>query len=118
MNQKQEIEKLRAELLHYRSLFTRGGEDARFSLAFNAPSQLAAVIKALYLFPIVGYESLIAIADSHGHTDEHDKTYVRMMIYRTRKILKEYGISIESRPLFGYYIDNEGKAKIKEMIGE
>lgn len=114
----QKIDKLEKELLHYKMMFSRGGEDARFSLAFKAPAQLSAVIKALYMFPIVGYHSLIAIADSHGHTTDHDHTYVRMMIYRTRKILANYGIKIESRPLFGYSINAEGKAKIKEMIGE
>jgi hypothetical protein len=112
------IDKLEKELLHYRALFERGGNDARFSLAFKAPAQLAAVIKALYMFPIVGYDSLIAIADSHGHTKDHDHTYVRMMIYRTRRILEKHKIEIESRPLFGYSIDAKGKAKIKEMIGE
>lgn len=114
----QKINRLEKELEHYRSLFESSKVDARFSLAFKAPAQLAAVIKALYMFPIVGYNSLIAIADSNGHTEDHDKTYVRMMIYRTRKILAKYGIEIESRPLFGYAINAQGKAKIKEMIGE
>lgn len=118
MNLHQEIEKLREELEHYRSIFEPNKNDPRFAMAFKAPAQLAAVIKALYMFPIVGYNSLIAIADSHGHTEDHDKTYVRMMIYRTRKILAKYGIKIESRPLFGYAIDASDKAKIKEMIGE
>jgi hypothetical protein len=118
MNLHQEIDKLRAELEHYKSLFAKNGEDARFSLAFKAPAQLAAVIKALYMFPVVGHNSLIAIADSHGSTQDHDKTYVRMMIYRTRKILAKYGIEVESRPLFGYAISKEARAKIKEMIGD
>jgi hypothetical protein len=118
MNQQQEIQKLREELLNYKSIFDTGNDDHRFSTAFKAPKQLAAVIKALYLFPIVGYNSLIAIADSHGHTQDHDKTYVRMMIYRTRKILKKYGIEIEARPLFGYEIDAKARAKIKEMVGD
>jgi len=117
MDQQQEIQKLREELLHYKSIFDAGSNDPSFSLAFKAPAQLAAVIKALYIFPFVGYNSLIAIADSHGHTQDHDKTYVRMMIYRTRKILKKYGIEIETRPLFGYAIDEKAKEKIKEMIG-
>lgn len=118
MNQQQEIEKLRKELLHYKSLFAKGGEDARFSLAFKAPAQLAAVIKALYMFPIVGHEALIAIADSHGSVRNHSKLYVRMMIYRTRKILAKYKIDVESRPLFGYSISDSAKAKIKEMVGD
>jgi hypothetical protein len=118
MNKQVEIERLRAELEHYKALFTKHGEDVRFSLAFKAPAQLAAVIKALYMFPIVGYNSLIAIADSHGSTQDHDKAYVRMMIYRTRKILAKHGIEVESRPLFGYEISTEARAKIKEMIGD
>lgn len=112
------INKLERELEHYRSLVEPNKNDARFSLAFKAPAQLAAVIKALYMFPLVGYNALIAIADGNGHTEDHDKTYVRMMIYRTRRILEKYGIEIESRPLFGYAISAKDKAKIKEMIGE
>lgn len=116
--QQKKIRQLEKELSFYKTKFDESGEDARISLAFKAPAQLAAVIKVLYTHPIVGYNSLVSVANAYGHTQDHDHTYVRMMIYRTRKILAKHGIKIESRPLFGYAIDAKGKAKIKEMIGD
>lgn len=116
MNLEQQVKKLRRELDQYEEIFQGGDNSSKFALAFKAPAQLTAVIKALYLSPIVSVNALMAIADMHGHTEDHDPTYARMMIYRVRKVLKKHGIKVECRPLFGYSIDAKGKAKIKEML--
>lgn len=116
MSLEQEVKKLRKELEQYEKIFQGKDSSSEFSLAFKASPQLTAVIKSLYMYPVVGINALIAIADTYGHRDEHDSTYVRMLIYRVRKILKKHGIKVECRPLLGYFIGKKGKAKMKEML--
>lgn len=116
MNLEQEVKKLRRELAQYEQIFQGEDDLSKFSLVFKAPAQLTAVIRALYLFPIVSTNALISIANTHGHSEEHDPTYARMMIYRVRKVLNKHNIKVECRPVFGYAIDTKAKMKIKGML--
>lgn len=43
-------------------------------------------------------------------------TEVRVAIYRLRRSLKRYQISIESKRNFGYWLNSETKAKVKALI--
>ena len=53
---------------------------------------------------------------SRGDTGELQQLRSKVSIYKLRKRLKPYGIEIKTWPNIGYYLDDENKAKLKQLM--
>jgi hypothetical protein len=70
----------------------------RIAFAFKLPPKLSGLLTSLYT------------ADLIPHAD-------RVVVFRLRKEMASYGISIKARPRVGYWLPDECKLMVQEAIG-
>ena len=79
------------------------------------------LLMGIYIRPIADYAYLDRITEQsdryNRYTDvEHEDLRVRVSIWKLRKKMREYGIEIKTWRGIGYYLDDENKAKLKQMM--
>jgi hypothetical protein len=79
------------------------------------------ILLGIYSRPIADYAYLDRITEQsdryNRYTDvEHEDLRVRVSIWKLRKKMREYGIEIKTWRGIGYYLDDENKAKLKQLM--
>jgi len=106
----EEIRQLRAEMIPI---------DATF-LGFLSKNETT-LLMGIYSRPIADYAYLDRITEQsdkyNRYTDvEHEDLRVRVSIWKLRKKMRMRGIEIKTWRGFGYYLDDENKAKLKQLM--
>jgi DNA-binding response OmpR family regulator len=106
----EEVRQLRADMVP---------TDATF-LNFLSKNQMKLLL-GIYNRPIADYAYLDRITEQsdryNRYTDvEHEDLRVRVSIWKLRKKMREYGIEIKTWRGIGYYLDDENKAKLKQLM--
>ena len=81
------------------------------------------ILFGIYSRPIADYAYLDRITEQsdryNRYTDiNHEALRNRVSIWKLRKKMREYGIEIKTWRGIGYYLDDENKAKLKQLMEE
>jgi len=84
--------------------------------------QHSALLLGIYSKRLATYAFLDAICSRSGHIsrgdgDDYARHRVKVAIFKLKKKLREHGIEVCTRRGLGYYLDDENKAKLKQLIG-
>ena len=79
------------------------------------------LLMGIYNRPVADYEYLDRITEQgekyNRYTDvNHEALRNRVSIWNLRQKMREYGIEIKTWRGVGYYLDAEGKAKLKQLM--
>lgn len=93
--------------------------DATF-LGFLSKNEMK-ILLGIYSRPVADYAYLDRITENsdkyNRYTDvNHEDLRVRVSIWKLRKKMREYGIEIKTWRGIGYYLDDENKAKLKQLM--
>jgi hypothetical protein len=83
--------------------------------------QQVALLKSIRNRNVASYtyiDQVLAGQGNFGRVDgeENEKLRSKVSIYNLRKKLKPYGIKIKTWRNIGYYLDDENKAKLKQLM--
>ena len=92
-----------------------------FAMLFSR--QQAALLLAILKRPIANYSYLDTVTEEYGKYNRyegamHQTLRTKVAIWKLRKRLAPFGITIELRRSVGYYIDAENRAKLLELKGK
>jgi hypothetical protein len=93
--------------------------DATF-LHFLSKNQMK-LLMGIYSRPVADYAYLDRITEQSDkysrYTDiNHEALRNRVSIWKLRQKMREYGIEIKTWRGIGYYLDDENKAKLKQLM--
>lgn len=79
------------------------------------------ILMGIYSRPVADYAYLDRITENsdkyNRYTDvNHEDLRVRVSVWKLRKKMREYGIEIKTWRGIGYYLDDENKAKLKQLM--
>jgi len=89
---------------------------------FNVVSrQQLALLLAINKRPMATYSYLDHVSEDHGKYNRyegemHQTLRTKVAVWKLRKRLKPYGIEIKTWRGVGYYLDDENKAKLKQLM--
>ena len=106
----EEIRQLRADLVPTNATF----------LDFLSKNQMKLLL-GIYKRPVADYAYLDRITEQGGkysrYTDiNHEALRNRVSVWKLRQKMREYGIEIKTWRGVGYYLDDENKAKLKQLM--
>jgi hypothetical protein len=106
----EEVRQLRTDMIQ---------TDATF-LNFLSKNQMK-LLMGIYSRPVADYAYLDRITEQSDkysrYTDiNHEALRNRVSIWKLRQKMREYGIEIKTWRGIGYYLDDEGKAKLKQLM--
>ena len=83
--------------------------------------QQLALLLAIIKRPIATYEYLDNVTEDHGKYNRyegemHQTLRTKVAVWKLRQRLKPYGIEIKTWRGIGYYLDDENKAKLKQLM--
>ena len=81
------------------------------------------ILLGIYSRPIADYAYLDRITEQgdryNRYTDvNHEDLRVRVSVWKLRKKMRQHDIEIKTWRGIGYYLDAEGKAKLKQLMGK
>ena len=84
--------------------------------------QQLALLLAINKRPMATYSYLDYVSEDHGKYNRyegemHQTLRTKVAVWKLRQRLKPHGIEIKTWRGVGYYLDDENKAKLKELIG-
>lgn len=93
--------------------------DATF-LGFLSKNETT-LLMGIYSRPVADYAYLDRLTEQgdryNRYTDiNHEALRNRVSIWKLRQKMREYGIEIKTWRRIGYYLDNENKAKLKQLM--
>lgn len=98
-------------------------EERRVENAFAGvlTRQQLALLVAISKKDIALYDYLDRFTEDNGkynryEGDMHITLRTRVSVWKLRQKLKPYGIDIKNWPRMGYYLDDENKAKLKQLM--
>ena len=108
---KEEIRQLRAELAQ-----TTSGAFVGFLSKGEAK-----ILMGIYSRPVADYAYLDRITEQgdryNRYTDiNHEALRIRVSIWKLRQKMRQRGVEIRTWRGIGYYLDDEGKAKLKALM--
>jgi hypothetical protein len=79
------------------------------------------ILMGIYSRPVADYAYLDRITEQgdryNRYTDVyHEDLRIRVSVWKLRKKMRWYGIEIKTWRGFGYYLDEENKAKLKQLM--
>ena len=106
----EEIRQLREDMAQTNATF----------LHFLSKNQMK-LLMGIYSRKVADYAYLDRITEQsdryNRYTDvNHEDLRVRVSIWKLRKQMREYGIEIKTWRGIGYYLDDENKAKLKQLM--
>jgi hypothetical protein len=106
----EEVRQLRADMLPTSATF----------LGILSKNQMK-LLMGIYSRPIADYAYLDRITEQgdryNRYTDvHHEDLRIRVSVWKLRKKMREYGIEIKTWRGIGYYLDDENKAKLKQLM--
>jgi DNA-binding response OmpR family regulator len=83
--------------------------------------QQLALLLAINKRPMATYSYLDYVSEDHGKYNRyegemHQTLRTKVAVWKLRQRLKPYGIEIKTWRGVGYYLDDENKAKLKELM--
>ena len=83
--------------------------------------QHAALLNGLYRKKLATFFYLDAIGSETGHLnrgegEDYAHHRAKVAIHKLKKKLREHGIEVRTRRGLGYYLDDENKAKLKQLM--
>jgi hypothetical protein len=83
--------------------------------------QQVALLKSIRNRDFASYEYIDQVLAAQGYSGRGEGEVLEQLrskvsIYNLRKRLKPYGIKIKTWKNFGYYMDDENKAKLKQLM--
>ena len=107
---KEELRQLRDDTVHVDSTF-----------AAILTKQHAALLMGIYKRDVAPFAYLDAITEEHGKYNRyegqmHQTLRTKVAVWKMRQRLKPYGIEIKTWRGVGYYLDDENKAKLKQLM--
>jgi hypothetical protein len=83
--------------------------------------QQVALLKSIRNRNVASYQYIDQVLAGQGYSgrgdgEETEKLRSKVSIYNLRKRLRPYGIEIKTWPNIGYYLDDENKAKLKQLM--
>jgi DNA-binding response OmpR family regulator len=83
--------------------------------------QHAALLMGIYKRDIAPFAYLDNITEEHGkynryEGERHQTLRTKVAVWKMRRKLKPYGIEIKTWKGVGYYLDDENKAKLKQLM--
>ena len=111
------IATLEEEILQYRTDMAQVD-----GVLFNILSrQQLALLLAINKRPLVTYAYLDHVSEDHGKYNRYEgEMYqtlrTKVAVWKLRQRLKPYGIEIKTWRGVGYYLDDENKAKLKQLM--
>lgn len=108
----EEIRQLRADMVATNATF----------LGFLSKNEMK-ILMGIYSRPVADYAYLDRITEQgdryNRYTDvNHEDLRVRVSVWKLRKKMRQHGIEIKTWRGIGYYLDAEGKAKLKKLMGK
>ena len=84
--------------------------------------QQLALLMAINKRPLAPYSYLDHVTEDHGKYNRyegamHQTLRTKVAVWKLRQKLKPYGIEIKTWRGVGYYLDDENKAKLKQLMG-
>ena len=81
------------------------------------------ILLGIYSRPVADYAYLDRITEQgdryNRYTDvNHEDLRVRVSVWKLRKKMRQHDIEIKTWRGIGYYLDAEGKAKLKQLMGK
>jgi hypothetical protein len=106
----EEIRQLREDTVHVDNTF-----------AAILSKQHAALLMGIYKRDIATFAYLDIITEEYGKYNRyegkrHQSLRTKVAVWKMRKALKPYGIEIKTWKGVGYYLDDENKAKLKQLM--
>lgn len=106
----EEIRQLRADMVQTNATF----------LHFLSKNQMK-ILMGIYSRPVADYAYLDRITEQgdryNRYTDiNHEALRNRVSVWKLRQKMREYGIEIKTWRGIGYYLDDENKAKLRELM--
>ena len=91
------------------------------TLAAILSRQQLALLLAINKRPLVTYAYLDHVSEDHGKYNRyegemHQTLRTKVAVWKLRQRLKPYGIEIKTWRGVGYYLDDENKAKLKQLM--
>jgi DNA-binding response OmpR family regulator len=89
-------------------------------LHFLSKNQMK-ILMAIYSRPVANYDYLDRITEEgdryNRYTDiNHEALRNRVSVWKLRQKMREHGIEIKTWRGIGYYMDDENKAKLKQLM--
>ena len=83
--------------------------------------QQLALLLAINKRPVATYEYLDNVTEEHGKYNRyegemHQTLRTKVAVWKLRQKLKPYNIEIKTWRGIGYYLDDENKAKLKQLM--
>jgi hypothetical protein len=106
----EEVRQLRKDMVQTSAVF----------LHFLSKNQMK-LLMGIYSRKVADYAYLDRITEESDkysrYTDvNHEALRNRVSVWKLRQKMREYGIEIKTWRGIGYYLDDEGKAKLKELM--
>ena len=106
----EEVRQLREETAHVDSTF-----------AAILSKQHAALLMGIYKRHVAPFAYLDNITEDHGKYNRyegemHQTLRTKVAVWKLRQRLKPYGIEIKTWRGVGYYLDDENKAKLRQLM--
>ena len=84
--------------------------------------QQLALLMAINKRPLAPYSYLDHVTEDHGKYNRyegamHQTLRTKVAVWKLRQKLKPYGIEIKTWRGGGYYLDDDNKAKLKQLMG-
>ena len=84
--------------------------------------QQLALLMAINKRPLAPYSYLDHVTEDHGKYNRyegamHQTLRTKVAVWKLRQKLKPYGIEIKTWRGVGYYLDDDNKAKLKQLMG-
>ena len=84
--------------------------------------QQLALLMAINKRPLAPYSYLDHVTEDHGKYNRyegamHQTLRTKVAVWKLRKKLKLHGIEIKTWRGVGYYLDDDNKAKLKQLMG-
>ena len=91
------------------------------TLAAILSRQQLALLLAINKRPMASYSYLDRVSEDHGKYNRyegemHQTLRTKVAVWKLRQRLKPYGIEIKTWRGVGYYLDEENKAKLKQLM--
>ena len=124
MNDADTIQQLRERIETLEEEIRQFHEDAaqiEGALAGVLTKQHAALLLAINKRPLATYSYLDHVTEDNGKYNRyegemHQTLRTKVAVWKMRRKLKPYGIEIKTWRGVGYYLDDENKAKLKQLM--
>ena len=102
--------------------FHEDSADIDFIFTGVLSRQQLALLMAINKRPLAPYSYLDHVTEDHGKYNRyegamHQTLRTKVAVWKLRKKLKPYGIEIKTWRGVGYYLDDDNKAKLKQLMG-